>query len=270
MRHSAVGTQVQNRPKLNSERRVAINNNSAKEKLIVALDVSTPEEAFQLVTSLKGVAGWFKVGSQLFTSNGPELVKRIIETGSKVFLDLKFHDIPHQVGGAARSATELGVSMFTVHASGGAEMLRSAVESAREVANKLGTKPPYVVAVSVLTSIDDAILAEIGMSGNANDAVIRLVKLAASSGVDGAVASPQEAQSIRTSVSNEQFLIVTPGIRPAGSSTSDDQKRVATPRMALGSGASYLVVGRPITAAPDPLAAAKQILSEIGAMESVP
>jgi orotidine-5'-phosphate decarboxylase len=153
--------------------------------------------------------------------------------------------------------------MFTVHASGGAEMLRSAVESAHEVANKKGIKPPYVVAVSVLTSIDDTILAEIGMSGDAKEAVSRLVHLAARSGVDGVVASPQEAQSIRASISIEDFLIVTPGIRPAGSSASDDQKRVATPGMALSSGASYLVVGRPITAAPDPLAAAQHILSEI-------
>jgi len=153
--------------------------------------------------------------------------------------------------------------MFTVHASGGAEMMRSAAESAREVATKKGNKPPFVVAVSVLTSIDDAILAEIGMSGNAKEAVSRLVQLAASSGVDGVVASPQEARSIRASISNEDFLIVTPGIRPAGKSGSDDQKRVATPAIAISYGASYLVVGRPITAAPDPLAAAKHILSEM-------
>ena len=203
------------------------------------------------------------MGSQLFTNNGPDLVKRIIETGSRVFLDLKFHDIPHQVAGAARSSTEIGVSMFTVHASGGSEMMRSAIESAREAANKKGTEPPIVVAVSVLTSIDDAILAEIGMNGNTREAVSRLVKLAASSGLNGVVASPREAQAIRESISKEDFVIVTPGIRPAGSSQSDDQKRVATPHMALQSGASYLVVGRPITAAPDPLVAAKQILSEI-------
>jgi len=153
--------------------------------------------------------------------------------------------------------------MFTVHASGGSEMMRSAIESAREAANKKGTEPPIVVAVSVLTSIDDAILAEIGMNGNTREAVSRLVKLAASSGLNGVVASPREAQAIRESISKEDFVIVTPGIRPAGSSQSDDQKRVATPHMALQSGASYLVVGRPITAAPDPLVAAKQILSEI-------
>ncbi len=251
----------------NLRKELVINNNSAKEKLIVALDVSTPEEALDLVTSLQGVAGWFKVGSQLFTSNGPALVKRIVETGSKVFLDLKFHDIPHQVAGAARSATEIGVSMFTVHASGGAEMMRSAVQSSRETADKKRIKPPFVVAVSVLTSIDDAILAEIGVSGNAREAVGRLVTLAEGSGVDGVVASPQEAQSIRASIKNKDFLIVTPGIRPTGSSTSDDQKRVASPQMALSSGASYLVVGRPITDAPDPLAAAKHI---VVAMESVP
>ena len=206
---------------------------------------------------------WFKVGSQLFTSNGPDVVKKIVETGSRVFLDLKFHDIPHQVAGAARSATELGVSMFTVHASGGAEMMRTASESARETAAKKGTPSPYVVAVSVLTSIDVAILAQVGISGNSIEAVMRLVKLAESSGVDGVVCSPNEAESIRAAVSNKDFLIVTPGIRPADSAKADDQKRVATPMMALNSGASYLVVGRPITAASDPVIAAEQILSEI-------
>jgi orotidine-5'-phosphate decarboxylase len=216
-----------------------------------------------LVASLSEVAGWFKIGSQLFTSNGPELVRKIVNTGSRVFLDLKFHDIPHQVAGAARSATELGVSMFTVHASGGSQMMRSAVESTRETANKSGIEPPYVIAVSVLTSIDNSILTEIGVSGNANDSVARLVNLAESSGVDGVVSSPQEARSIRESIPRAEFLIVTPGIRPTGSTSSDDQKRVATPQMALSSGASYLVVGRPITGASDPLVATQQILSEM-------
>jgi orotidine-5'-phosphate decarboxylase len=215
------------------------------------------------VSSLHGVAGWFKVGSQLFTSNGPDLVRKIIQAGSRVFLDLKFHDIPHQVAGAARSATEIGVSMFTIHASGGSEMMQAAVESAAEVASRKGTEPPYVVAVSVLTSIDDQILTQIGMSGNSSEAVMRLVKLAESSGVDGVVASPQEAQAIRESTSKSGFLIVTPGIRPTGGMQSDDQKRVATPQMALSSGASYLVVGRPITGAADPVVAARQILAEM-------
>jgi orotidine-5'-phosphate decarboxylase len=153
--------------------------------------------------------------------------------------------------------------MFTVHASGGAEMMRTASESARETAGKKGTPPPYVVAVSVLTSIDDTILAQVGISGNSEEAVMRLVKLAESSGVDGVVSSPNEAESIRAAVSNKDFLIVTPGIRPADTSKADDQKRVATPKMALNSGASYLVVGRPITAASDPVLAAEHILSEM-------
>jgi orotidine-5'-phosphate decarboxylase len=204
----------------------------------------------------------FKIGSQLFTLAGPQIVRDVVASGAKVFLDLKFHDIPHQVAGAARSAAQLGVSLFTVHASGGAEMMRRAVEAAAEVAAREGTTRPAVLAVSVLTSMDASALAQIGISSSPEESVLRLVKLAEQAGVDGVVASPQEAERIRATVANREFLIVTPGIRPAGGD-EDDQRRVATPEAALRAGADYLVVGRPITAASDPVAAAQHIAAEM-------
>jgi orotidine-5'-phosphate decarboxylase len=233
----------------------------AKDKLIIALDVETPAKALDLVKELHSLAGMFKVGSQLFTAAGPQIVRDIIAQESKVFLDLKFHDIPHQVAGAARSAAELGVSLFTVHASGGSEMMRRAVNSVNEVAAKSGVRSS-VLAISVLTSIDADVLAQIGVTSTPAESVLRLVKLAEASGVDGVVASPQEIASIRQTVNRPEFLVVTPGIRPATNETGD-QKRVATPSAAIAAGASYLVVGRPITGAPDPLAAAHQILDEM-------
>ena len=237
------------------------------DKLIVALDVDTPAQAFALVDQLRGVAGMFKIGSQLFTLAGPSIVKDIIASGVKVFLDLKFHDIPHQVAGAARSAAQLGVSLFTIHASGGAEMMRRAAEAVADVAEREGTARPAVLAVSVLTSMDANALAQIGISSSPEESVLRLVKLAEQSGVDGVVASPQEAERIRATVANRKFLIVTPGIRPSGGG-GDDQRRVATPEAALKAGADYLVVGRPITAASDPVAAAQAIAAEMGRAQS--
>ena len=230
---------------------------SAKDKLIVALDVETPSKALDLVKELRSIAGMFKVGSQLFTAAGPQIVRDIIALDSKVFLDLKFHDIPHQVAGAARSAAELGVSLFTIHASGGSEMMRRAVDAVAEVGNETA-----VLAISVLTSIDANILAQIGVNSTPSESVLRLVKLAEASGVDGVVASPQEIKAIRDAITNPNFLVVTPGIRPAHNESAD-QKRVATPAAAISSGASYIVVGRPITSAPDPIAAAQQIVAEM-------
>lgn len=232
-----------------------------KDKLIVALDVKTPDQALALVNQLRGVAGMFKVGSQLFTAAGPQIVRDIIARDSKVFLDLKFHDIPHQVAGAARATAELGVSLFTIHASGGAEMIRRAVDAVAEVGDKTGTRPA-VLAISVLTSMDATTLAQIGVSSGTTESVLRLVKLAEDAGVDGVVASPQEIETIRSAVTNPKFLVVTPGIRPA-QNESKDQKRVATPAAAISAGASYIVVGRPITGAPDPVAAAHQIVAEM-------
>jgi orotidine-5'-phosphate decarboxylase len=234
----------------------------AKDKLIVALDVETPVKALDLVKELRGVAGMFKVGSQLFTAAGPQIVRDIIALDSKVFLDLKFHDIPHQVAGAARSAAELGVSLFTIHASGGSEMMRRAVDAVAEVGNETA-----VLAISVLTSIDANILAQIGVNSTPSESVLRLVKLAEASGVDGVVASPQEIKTIRDAITNPNFLVVTPGIRPTHNEFAD-QKRVATPAAAISAGASYIVVGRPITSAPDPIAAAQQIVAEMQRAES--
>src|SRR5215213_3879615 len=233
----------------------------AKDKLIIALDVETPTAALDLVKQLHSVAGMFKVGSQLFTAAGPQIVRDIIAHDAKVFLDLKFHDIPHQVAGAARSAAELGVSLFTIHASGGSEMMRRAVDSVNDVAATTGVRS-QVLAISVLTSIDATILSQIGITSTPAESVLRLVKLAEASGVDGVVASPQEIEAIRQTVTRPEFLVVTPGIRPA-TNEAGDQKRVATPAAAIAAGASYLVVGRPITGAPDPLAAAEQIVTEM-------
>jgi orotidine-5'-phosphate decarboxylase len=225
--------------------------------------VDTPQQALDLTRQLRDVAGMFKIGSTLFTLAGPQIVKDVIASGAKVFLDLKFHDIPHQVAGAARSAAQLGVTLFTLHASGGSEMMQRAVEAVAEVAEREGTPRPAVLAVSVLTSIDAKTLAQIGINSSPEESVLRLVKLAERAGVDGVVASPQEAAGIRAAVEKPEFLIVTPGIRPASAATGDDQRRVATPEAALKAGANYLVVGRPITSASDPVAAARAISGEM-------
>jgi orotidine-5'-phosphate decarboxylase len=232
-----------------------------KDKLIVALDVATPAEARRLVAELRHVVGTFKIGSQLFTIAGPEFIKEIIGSGAQVFLDLKFHDIPHQVAGAARAVAQLRVSMFTVHASGGAEMMRRAVEAVAEVAETERIARPFVLGVTVLTSVDSETLAQIGIASSPAESVLHLAKLAEDSGLDGVVASPREALSIRNST-KPGFLIVTPGIRPAHAALND-QKRVSTPAEALGAGADYLVVGRPITDAETPVEAAKMVLAEM-------
>lgn len=239
---------------------------AAKEKLIVALDVRTSGEALELVTALSGSVGMFKIGSQLFTSAGPYLVKKIIAGGNRVFLDLKFHDIPHQVAGATRAAAELGVSMVTVHAAGGPEMLRRAAAAVKQVAGR--ENHTRVVAVTVLTSIDSNVLSQIGMNANPVESVARLAALAESAGVDGVVASPQEVAKLRASIARRDFVIVTPGIRPEvvdsePGAFADDQKRVASPRSALSAGADYLVVGRPITEAKDVVAAAETIVKQM-------
>ena len=241
---------------------------SVNEKLIVALDVESPTKALDLVRELRVVAGMFKVGSQLFTAAGPQIVRDILALDTKIFLDLKFHDIPHQVAGAARSAAELGVSLFTIHASGGVEMMRRAVESVSEVAEQKRGVRSKVLAISVLTSVDATILSQIGINSTPEEQVLRLVRLAESARCDGVVASPKEIESIRQTVPNPEFLIVTPGIRPA-TGANEDQKRVATPAAAIAAGASYLVVGRSITSAPDPLAAAHEIVADMGPRPSV-
>jgi orotidine-5'-phosphate decarboxylase len=200
-------------------------------------------------------AGIYKVGKQLFTAEGPALVRELSASG-RVFLDLKFHDIPNTVAGAVREAAKLGVHMLTVHASGGAAMLRAAVAAAHE------TSPgPQVLAVTVLTSLSDQDLQEIGVSGRVQEQVLRLASLARAQGCDGVVASAREAADLRRELGSD-FAIVTPGVRPAGSPVGD-QARVLTPAQAFQAGASHIVVGRPITEAADPAAAARAILNEI-------
>lgn len=235
---------------------------SAREKLIVALDVSSAEAGAHLAAQLRGHAGMFKVGLENFTAEGPVLPRFLAATGEKVFLDLKLHDIPNTVRAAARAAAQLGVSMFNVHGSGGRKMMQAALEGAVEGSQlrKDGARP-RVLAVTVLTSLAEEDLRELGISGSAEEVVVRLARLAREVGLDGVVASPREVAALRRAL-GPGFLIVTPGIRPA-SAAADDQARIATPAAALRAGADYLVVGRPITAAADPTTAADAILAEM-------
>jgi orotidine-5'-phosphate decarboxylase len=242
---------------------------NAKDRLIAALDVDDVNRANQLVNELKGEVGMFKVGSMLFAAAGPQFVRTVLDAGHKVFLDLKLHDIPFQTSGTARVIGQLGVSLFTLHASGGAEMIQRTVEAVADGAMRANLERPKVLAVSLLTSLDTTALGEIGITGTPSEVVERLVKLAKTAGVDGAVCSPREAAAVRTFVS-PGFLIVTPGVRPLASSrtANEDQKRVATPATAITSGADYIVVGRPITEAPNPVEMARQIISEIRAVKN--
>lgn len=231
-------------------------------KLIIALDVETAAEARKLFSLLGAQAGMFKIGSQLFTAAGPDFVREIVGAGGRVFLDLKFHDIPNTVASACREAVRLGVSLFNVHAAGGGEMMRRALEATAETAARAGLPKPDLIAVTVLTSANAGVLAETGVSNELEAQVKLLAKLTAASGLDGVVASPHEIAPIRSVVSREHFLIVTPGVRPAASA-HDDQKRVMTPAGAVRAGADYIVVGRAILNAPDPSRAAQEIVEEM-------
>ena len=224
--------------------------------LIVALDVPNSSQAQAMAAQVGDTAGFFKVGKQLFTAEGPQLVRDLVASGRRVFLDLKFHDIPNTVAGAVKSAAELGVSMLTVHAAGGSRMLKAAVEAA-------GPSGPMVLPVTVLTNLNDDDMSEIGVAGRVRDQALRMAALARTCGCPGIVTSPREVAEIRRELGSG-FAIVTPGIRPAGSDL-DDQSRVATPADAIRAGATHLVVGRPITAAKDPAAAARAVLAEIEA-----
>ena len=235
-----------------------------RDRLIVALDVETLADAERMVDRLEGLVTRFKIGSQLFTAAGPGAVEAIQKRGAEVFLDLKFHDIPNTVAGAAREATRMGVLMFNVHASGGRAMMAAAAEGAATAARELGGRRPIVLAVTVLTSLDRAALSrELGVADSVEGHVLHLAALAAAAGLDGCVASPNEVGALRTS-RGAGWVIVTPGVRPAGSAVGD-QSRIATPGAAVSAGAHYLVVGRPITAAPDPARAADAVLREMGA-----
>ncbi len=235
---------------------------SAREKLIVALDVSSAEAGSRLATRLHGHVGMFKVGLENFTAEGPVLPRFLVATGEKVFLDLKLHDIPNTVRAAARVAAQLGVSMFNVHASGGRKMMEAASQGAAEGSElRQDGMRPRVLAVTVLTSLTEEALRELGISGSAEEVVVRLARLAREAGLDGVVASPREIAALRSALGPD-FLIVTPGIRPVNAA-ADDQARIATPEAAIRAGADYLVVGRPITGTTDPAAAADAIVAEM-------
>ena len=232
-------------------------------RILVALDVSTARDALALADTLRGVVGGYKVGSQLFTSEGPSIVRALVERGDRVFLDLKFHDIPNTVAGAVAAATDLGVWMVNVHAAGGPAMLAAARQAAHEAAGRRGGTPPLVIAVTVLTSMDDATLRDVGVNHTPIEQVERLARLTEAAGLDGVVASPREVTAIRRAC-GPSFVVVTPGIR-GGTATSgpDDQRRTATPAGAVAAGSSFLVIGRPITGAADPRGAAQRMSEEI-------
>jgi orotidine-5'-phosphate decarboxylase len=231
--------------------------------LLVALDVDRLDDATALLDTLAGAVTGCKIGSQLFTAAGPAAVEAARKRGFHVFLDLKFHDIPHTVAGAVREATRLGVFMLNVHASGGLAMMRAAAAAARDSAAALGIPRPICLGVTVLTSLDrHALDREVGVGATVESHVLHLATRAREAGLDGCVASPREIRALRLTM-GDRFVIVTPGIRPAGAGGADDQARTATPAAAVRAGADYLVVGRPIIAATDPRAAAAAILEEL-------
>jgi orotidine-5'-phosphate decarboxylase len=237
--------------------------NQASERLIFALDVDELTEARRWVRELRNHVGVFKVGKQLFTRCGPEVVQMIRDDGGEVFLDLKYHDIPNTVAMAGIEACRLGVKIFNVHALGGREMMSETARKAQEFCAATGISVPLRIAVTILTSSTDATLREIGIERPVAEMVPRLAKLTQEAGFDGVVASPLEVGLIRAACGPE-FKIITPGVRPAFAS-ADDQKRIMTPGEAISVGADYLVIGRPISAAPQPLRAAQLILDEISA-----
>jgi orotidine-5'-phosphate decarboxylase len=226
--------------------------------VIVALDVGSRGEALALVAQLTGVAGMFKVGNELFVAEGPDVVRAIVDKGERVFLDLKLHDIPNTVLKAALEAAALGVSMLTIHASGGSEMIQS---TRKALEDRFGEDRPIIVAVTVLTSIDDETLTQTGVTDTPDAQVLRLARLAGGAGADGFVCSSREIKLVRENL-DPSFKIVTPGVRMPAQS-ADDQKRVATPREALDAGADWLVIGRYVNSAPDPKAALLEVIASL-------
>ena len=235
----------------------------SKEKIIVALDVDNADSAAELVRKLRDEVGAFKVGLELFNSAGPSIFEKLKDAGvERIFYDAKIHDIPNTVAGAVRAAAKNGLWMLNLHASGGSGMMKAAVLAAKERAGEAGFDPPKMIAVTVLTSIDErALNVELGVTEPMNCQVVRLARLAQEAGLDGVVASPKEIGLLRIACGND-FLIVTPGVRPA-SAVLDDQKRVMTPAEAVKAGVDYIVIGRPIIKAQDPVSAARAIVAEI-------
>jgi orotidine-5'-phosphate decarboxylase len=231
-------------------------------RLVLALDTDSDRDALGIVDELKDAVGLFKVGHQLFTAYGPDIVRRIIGKGGRVFLDLKYHDIPNTVAKASAEAVRLGASIFNVHALGGLDMMKAAAESAKETADKLGVPAPMVLAVTVLTSMDERSLRkELKIVRSLQREVSHLARLAQRAGMHGVVASPQEIKMLRRAVRGE-FVILTPGVRPEWAG-KDDQKRIMTPAEAVAAGANYIVIGRPVLRAEDRRAAVEKILEEI-------
>lgn len=233
-----------------------------KDKIIVALDVPTKKEALAIVDELGDKVGAYKIGMQLYNACGPEIIEEVTKRKGRIFLDLKFHDIPNTVASAARVAANLGVYMFNVHACGGSTMMKAAADALKEEAAKLGVERPLLIAVTVLTSMnEDELQGEVGISRSLNEQVAAMAKLAKDCGLDGVVASAKEIKLIREACGDD-FLIVTPGIRPRDAA-ADDQKRIKTPGEAVADGADYLVIGRPITKAADRTAAVANIVADI-------
>jgi len=239
-----------------------ISSKEAIDKLIFALDAKSYEEAMSWVELLSNHVGMFKVGKELFTAVGPRIIQSIKERSQKVFLDLKFHDIPNTVARAAEAAVNLNIDMFNVHASGGSQMMKDAVSAARSFSDKMGRARPVLLAVTVLTSLNNDDLKEIGFKKSTDELVLRLAKLAKTAGASGVVASARDISMLRENLGND-FVIVTPGIRSLTEKNKDDQKRTLSAYEAIKAGADYIVVGRPIRTAKEPLAACRQIVQEI-------
>ncbi len=233
----------------------------ARDRIVFAMDVAHFEDAQRFVRLLRNRVGLFKVGKQLFTHAGPKVLDMIRQNGQRAFLDLKFHDIPNTVAKASQEATRLEVAMFNVHALGGLEMMKAAVQATREKAKELGTRKPLLLGVTVLTSLDDQSLRQVGIEDSVEEAVSRLARLSEEAAMDGVVASPREIGLIRKAC-GQDFVVVTPGVRPAAAA-KDDQRRVMTPGDAIKAGADYLVIGRPIQQASDPVEAVERIVEEI-------
>jgi len=235
---------------------------SAKDRIVLALDLDSDREALAVVDELAGSVGMFKVGHQLFTAYGPDIVRRIVGKDGRVFLDLKYHDIPNTVAKASAEAVKLGVTLFNVHALGGADMMKAAVVSARETAEALGRPVPIMLAVTVLTSMDEQSLRrELKITRSLPRQVSHLARMAQRCGMHGVVASPQEIELLRRAV-KQPFVVLTPGVRPEWAA-KDDQKRIMTPAEAVGLGADYIVVGRPVLKAKDRKEAVEKIIEEI-------